>query len=322
MELSWPTHRQVVYGPHLGYGAANVKLREAMGGIGVGITKRSKTIVHLCRPDVFKPIKKRKNILFTMYEGYPVPEEFAKSFKRADLLLTPSSFCKEMFDPLCDGKKFAVVPLGFDDAIYRYSPRSWCDGDQFVWLWVGAPNARKGWDVLLRCWSDFFEGVTWMRLIMKTTATEGEGEVKTLGNVTFDSRRYTEEGLADLYSKCDAFVLPTAGEGWGLTILEALVSGLPIVTTTHGGQMDFLNEDFAYFANHEIKEVVTTEGSKFNAAIADPNDLARKMLQVVSDYPKATRMAKLGSDNAVKNFTWANSASKVKELILNKFGER
>lgn len=315
MEISWPTHRKLVYGPHLGYGAANQKLREGIAKLGVNITKRSKIVVHLCRPDVFRPVKKRKNVLFTMYEGYPVPENFAKAFRRADLLITPSSFCKEMLDPLCQGNKFHVVPLGFDEKKYHYSRREWKPGEPFIWLWLGAPNARKGWDVLLKSWSNFFAEIPWLHLFMKTTASSGNGSVRTLGNITFDSRRYTEEGLANLYSQCNAFVLPTAGEGWGLTLLEALVSGLPIVTTRYGGQMDFLDDRSAFFADHTMQEVITTEGSKFNAAIADHGDVAKKMLQVLEEYPRAVNMAELGNNNARESFTWEKSSRAVVKLI-------
>lgn len=307
-----------MYGQHLGYGAANKKLRDSMSDIGVKVHRRGKTVVHLCRPDVFKPVKKRKNVLFTMYEGYPVPESFKKSFRRADLLVTPSSFCKQMFDPLCEGHKFNIVPLGFDQTQYKYSEKSWVPGDPFVWLWVGAPNSRKGWDTVLRSWNDFFAEIPWMHLFMKTTSANGEGGVKTLGNVTFDSRRYTEKGLADLYSKCNAFVLPTAGEGWGLTLLEALVSGLPIVTTRHGGQMEFLDESCAYFVDHEMEEVVTREGSKFQAAIASSDQLAAQMFKVIEEYPKAANMAKAGSCAARGKLTWENSSRSLVELIRSR----
>ena len=150
---------------------------------------------------------------------------------------------------------------------------------------------------------------------MKTTASSGNGSVRTLGNITFDSRRYTEEGLANLYSQCNAFVLPTAGEGWGLTLLEALVSGLPIVTTRYGGQMDFLDDRSAFFADHTMQEVITTEGSKFNAAIADHGDVAKKMLQVLEEYPRAVNMAELGNNNARESFTWEKSSRAVVKLI-------
>lgn len=315
MEISWPTHREVIYGPHLGYGAANQKLREAIANLGVKINRRGKVVVHLCRPDVFRPVKKRKNVLFTMYEGYPVPENFRKSFRRADLLATPSRFCKEMFDPLCEGEKFEVVPLGFDDEHYKYSERGWAPGEPFIWLWVGAPNSRKGWDIVLKTWNKFFAKVPWMHLFMKTTSAGTEGEVKTMGNVTFDSRRYTDQGLADLYAKCNAFVLPTAGEGWGLTLLEALVSGMPIVTTKHGGQTEFLDDSSAYFVDYRMEEVITKEGGVFEAAIADGDDLARNMIKVLESYEAASNMAKQGSAYARNNLTWEKSAKSLIDLI-------
>lgn len=315
MEISWPTHRQLVYGPHLGYGIANRKLRESLLKIGVSLKKRSKIAIHLCRPDAFKPSKKKKNILFTMYEGYPVPESFSKAFKKADLLITPSSFCKEMFDPLCSNKSFRVVPLGIEGDRYLIKKDKWKAGHLFVWLWVGAPNSRKGWDVVLSTWQQFFADIPWMHLFMKTTSSNSEGTVRTQGNITFDSRRYTEEGIANLYSKCDAFVLPTAGEGWGLTIMEAAASGLPVVTTRHGGQLDFLNEDAAHFVSHKIEKVTTLDQKLFYAAIADKSDLARKMIGVMGNYDDAYRKSLELRNEILFNYTWENSARKLLDII-------
>lgn len=319
MEISWPTHRRVVYGGHLGYGLANSKLREALASRGVRIRRRAKIVFHLCRADVFKPIKKRKNILFTMYEGTPVPESFAKSFAKADLLLTPSYFCKDMFDPLCNGKSFSIVPLGLDGKGHVVRKSSWVAGETFVWLWVGAPNARKGWDTLIKTWQRFFAKKPWMHLFLKTTSPVSEGTVETFGNVTFDSRRYTDEGLLNLYAKCDAFVLPTAGEGWGLTLTEAAAAGLPLVTTRHGGQVDFLCDKSTYFVDYKFKRITTNEGTPFDAAIADELDLARQMINLMNNYEDASSSALEYQPVIVEKYTWENSAKKIISLIEGSF---
>ena len=52
-----------------------------------------------------------------------------------------------------------------------------------------------------------------------------------LSNLRLYAGEWSPEQLAALYSYSDAFVLPTKAEAWGLPLLEAAATGLPIITT-------------------------------------------------------------------------------------------
>ena len=54
----------------------------------------------------------------------------------------------------------------------------------------------------------------------------------------------SDEEVASLYRhpKIKALVTPTRGEGYGLPILEAAVSGLPVIATNWSGHVDFLSK--------------------------------------------------------------------------------
>jgi glycosyltransferase involved in cell wall biosynthesis len=41
----------------------------------------------------------------------------------------------------------------------------------------------------------------------------------------------SDEAVADLYSACDALLFPTLEEGFGLPVIEAFASGLPVVAS-------------------------------------------------------------------------------------------
>jgi glycosyltransferase involved in cell wall biosynthesis len=43
-----------------------------------------------------------------------------------------------------------------------------------------------------------------------------------------------------LYNCCDAFILPSRAEGWGLPLLEAAAAGMPVISTFYSGQSEFL----------------------------------------------------------------------------------
>ena len=49
--------------------------------------------------------------------------------------------------------------------------------------------------------------------------------------------------LPSFYKACNAFVLPSRGEGFGLPFCEASLCGLPVISTEYGGQLDFLSHE-------------------------------------------------------------------------------
>ena len=50
------------------------------------------------------------------------------------------------------------------------------------------------------------------------------------------------QDTADLYRAMDVFVLPSLGEGISNTILEAMASGLPVIATAVGGNVELVDE--------------------------------------------------------------------------------
>ncbi|NJM99100.1 MAG: MSMEG_0565 family glycosyltransferase [Phormidesmis sp. RL_2_1] len=51
-----------------------------------------------------------------------------------------------------------------------------------------------------------------------------------------------DEWLPGLYRLADAFVLPSVKEGWGLVVLEALASGVPVLTANQPPFTEFLSQ--------------------------------------------------------------------------------
>jgi glycosyltransferase involved in cell wall biosynthesis len=55
-------------------------------------------------------------------------------------------------------------------------------------------------------------------------------------NVSFHGR-VPRDSVDDWYGRADAFVLPTLSDGFAITQLEAMAHGLPVIATTHCGQV-------------------------------------------------------------------------------------
>ena len=49
--------------------------------------------------------------------------------------------------------------------------------------------------------------------------------------------------IAEIYKRCDCFVLPSAFETFGVVYIEAMAAGLPVIATRCGGPEDFVTEE-------------------------------------------------------------------------------
>lgn len=309
-------------GNSLGYMSASVALRDAVAAAGVEITDDADTALHFLHPANFEPISGKFNILLTMYEAWPVPPEFERGFGEADHVITPSKFCLDLFAPALKAarRKCSVVPLGFDPKVWTYQlrrpPRE--DGlrGPFTFLHCGAPNARKGGIRLANAWKlAGFAQCEDLQLYLKTTDENGPGKVVQLGNTIFDSRKLSRPELVKLFHEAHCAVLPSTGEGWGLLMMEGLATGIPLITTKYGGQLDFLDESVCSFVTHTFDMTTDMLGWKHREAHADVGSLGRAMLGVLKDYPRALKKAARGALRMHSEFTWAHAGQKLKGVL-------
>ncbi len=66
----------------------------------------------------------------------------------------------------------------------------------------------------------------------------------------------SDRELPALYRTADAFVFPSVKEGWGLVILEAIASGLPVITSNQAPFTEFLSKTQALFVNPNSPESI------------------------------------------------------------------
>lgn len=92
--------------------------------------------------------------------------------------------------------------------------------------------------------------------------------------------------LSEFYKLSDMFCLPSHGEGFPLTILEAMASGLPIITTDHPGYSHYLDKRYVQLIN--------------------PNtDKIRKSITLISGNSQVLKKMSLYSrKEAVNRFSW------------------
>ena len=111
-------------------------------------------------------------------------------------------------------------------------------------LHVGRFHRQKGQDVLLRAFQEAHREEPRLRLML---AGDGEESPRVLaGDLNLEDRVLFAGDVADpvrLYAAADIFAFPSRWEAFGITLLEAMASGLPVVATKTGGIPEVVGAD-------------------------------------------------------------------------------
>ncbi|GAP96792.1 MSMEG_0565 family glycosyltransferase [Leptolyngbya sp. NIES-2104] len=87
--------------------------------------------------------------------------------------------------------------------------------------------------------------------------------------------------LSALYRSADAFVFPSVKEGWGLVILEAIASGLPVITSNQAPFTEFLNDRQALLVDpYSVDAIAQSMCSVFQSA----DSLRLQSQSILSQY--------------------------------------
>ena len=102
-------------------------------------------------------------------------------------------------------------------------------GEPVRLLFVGGDFARKGGDLLLEVFEQQFAGMCELHLVTRSEIRPRPG-VRIYNDLSPMIRAF-----AHSYAAADIFVLPTVADCFSLASLEAMASGLPVISTAVGG---------------------------------------------------------------------------------------
>jgi glycosyltransferase involved in cell wall biosynthesis len=193
----------------------------------------------------------------------------------------------------------------------------------FVFLHVSSCFPRKGIGVLLDAYGMAFTVNDPVTLVVKTFPNPHNEVHPLLEEVrqrypNYPEVRIIETDLTDgqlkaLYQQSDALVAPSRAEGFGLPLAEAMLSGLPVITTAWGGQLDFCNDQTAWLIDFSYQRA-STHFELFDSVWAAPNvpHLATLLQEVYrsSDSERKEKNAQAQKD-LLANFTWRHTAQRL-----------
>lgn len=205
----------------------------------------------------------------------------------------------------------------------RYS----IDFEGFKFLHVSSCFPRKGADVMLDAYGKSFSENDDVLLVIKTFKNPHNEIHKWLDEAKQKHPNYPkvmiiEEDLNDatlksLYEECDVLLAPSLAEGFGLPMAEAMLSGLPVITTNWSGQLDFCNQENSWLVDFKF-ERAKTHFNLFNSVWAKPDvdSLSECMIDAFkSDKQILKEKADLGRKLLLDNFKWIGIVGRMTNFV-------
>lgn len=150
---------------------------------------------------------------------------------------------------------------GIDIERFQYRPKQHTD---FVLGYVGRLVRDKGINELIAGWLQFVKGKTDVYLHIIGPWEKRDGISEETFNIirNHPSIRFFDY-VADsspFFNEMDVFILPSYREGFGMVILEASASGIPVITTRSTGCINAIQENvtgiYTEIAPNQIAEAI------------------------------------------------------------------
>lgn len=289
------------------------------------------------KPDVLwmpvhnMPILKRKglktvitihDLAFKIFPQHFTKKDLAKlnglsnrAIKNADRIIAVSNCTKKdilKFYPEIPEEKIAVIYHGFDAETFQ---KKVSDGDsekllkkygleykKYI-LYVGAIQPRKNLEVLISAFEKTKEKNENLKLVIagapawkagktlkKITESSYSGDIIVTGILEF-------EKIAILYQNAKMFVFPSLYEGFGIPVLEAMASGIPVICARNSSLTEVGGEAALYF---ETKKAY---------------DLSVCIDKILKDKTLEKELIQKGLKH-VADFSWEKCAQKTLDYLL------
>ena len=215
------------------------------------------------------------------------------------------------------------APGGRNRASFGLSEKSFVFGYAFD---VGSRLERKNPHALIEAFLAEFDGSATAQLLLKLNyATLDPGGVDEIlrrvgghKNVVVLNQVLTSGDFADLWNAIDCYVSPHRSEGLGLTMIEAMAAGKPVIATPYSGAADFVTESTAMpidFRLTEIKETIEPYPRGFIWAEPSVASLRSAMRKLYEDRALAEQLGRRGQRRIDELFSPQCTGKKIRAEI-------
>ena len=300
----------------------------------------------------------KRVINLAAWEYDKIPLEWKKTWRDLcfDATISPSRWNQEIFSQSLPEKNHYLIP----HVIKEYNtepvkPKAISEDmvkDKFVIFTMSQWGYRKGFDLLIKAYSAEFKNQQDVALVMKTYGhyvgnvypleekAQNESIIKEIGSfknsvilegyknptapIYFIPSVLPFENISWLHDKSSVFALSTRGEGFGLTIAEALMHERPVIVPDQGGHIDYINPEAAFFVDGHwtpsFGDIMhTCDTSWYEPNIKSIREQLRKAYDMWKENPQSLKdMGKKGKDYILSNqYSYEDIGRRLNNVLNN-----
>jgi glycosyltransferase involved in cell wall biosynthesis len=219
--------------------------------------------------------------------------------RHADVVTAVSSSCAEDLTTYHGrDKEITVVGTGVDSTFF--TPAQEKEINELYILYTGRLEAIKGLVTLVESAQYVCQKHRKLKFVLVGKGTIEKvlrnmiSKLKLEQNFYFAGHISDRNKLVEYYQKAGAFVLPSYYESAGISLLEAMSCGVPVIATNVGG----------------IPEIITNERDGLLVSPGDPEELAQALLKVLDDKELRETLASNARQKVRSKYDW--------EIIVNR----
>lgn len=276
MHISYYTIRAGL-NPAVGFGYAGQNIVRTLQELGHKVdfaNPKAQLQLNFTQPHHYKLHKDQYQIGYTPWESTKIRNEWRERMNLCDEIWATSDWVADVYRNNGVESPIKVYPHGIEKA---WSPhkRVLQDDRPFKFLHIGEPSPRKDGQLVVDTFIKLFGNNPKYQLTIKAHGSHliriyHNGQLAVpediYNNIKVIKEEYTVEQLVQLHHSHHVLVYPTWGEGFGFIPLQALATGMPVISTY----------DWAHYKNYlgplKLKSRLTSaETEGVPKAVGDPH---------------------------------------------------
>ena len=247
------------------------------------------------------------------------PEKAIPNLQQCEVLFCPAVSAAQAFYEAPLSCPIEIVPFGIDENMTFFPSRDWED-DVFKFLLIGAAQFRKGSWLAVEAFREAFGDRTDVQL---TVASFSETpmfqrlrrEYGRYENIKFYDKT---SDVRDYYHTHHVLVSSHLAEGWGLTIPEAMATGMPCIISRCSAPREYFQDLFGWWIEMSdlyapVDQCLT--GVKGSWRLPNKDSIKAQMLYAVEHRDECEEKGKVASQFVLENLTWKQSAEKICQIL-------
>lgn len=319
--------------PAVGFGYAGKNIVKSLNNLGHFVKyadPKSTVQLNFTQPHHFKFHKGQYQIGYTPWESTSMRPDWVERFNMADEVWATSDWVAKVFKSNGVDKPIYVYPHGIE-SFWKPKKRILKEGQPLKFLHIGEPSPRKDGQLVAEVFGKLFGNNPDYQLTIKAhkfstirvynERNELVGPQEKYNNIKLISDEYPESMLVQLYHSHHVLVYPSWGEGFGFIPLQALATGMPVITTYDWAQYE------KYVGPLKLKSKLTDErlpksvGDEYVGKMFKPDriHLEDQMVEAAINFKAYSGYYFAQSTRIHEEYNWDQLTNKAFSHLVEKF---